>query len=164
MVAANDNDARQPWINVPPTLELTSDGSSSAVLSATIRVQNFGTGSLAMTPIGLTDPFSVAPPDDIGPNASGTLQIQYDPNQVGISQPEPHRRQQRRLGFGHFRAQQDRHRVVPEKGPGPAGDRIDPACSDDGCLQFKAPRGNPEGKCTDPRCGHPGVDHPPQNV
>ena len=163
VVAANDNDARQPWINVLPTLELTSDGSSSAVLSATIRVQNFGTGSLSMTPIGLTDPFSVAPPDDIGPNASGTLQIQYDPTKSGSLNQSLTVASNDDLASGTSGHNKTVTVSYRKKAPDPPAQNR-PCLFNDGCLQFKAPRGNPEGKCTDPRCGHPGVDHPPQNV
>jgi hypothetical protein len=86
VVAGDDSDTQQPWINAAPTLEFKSDGSSPAILSGVIEVANNGTGPLTMLPIGLDDPYSVVPPDDIGPNSSGTIQIQYDPSKSGPQQ------------------------------------------------------------------------------
>jgi hypothetical protein len=86
VVADTDDGARQPWIKAPSTLQLTAPQGTTQLVVGTVNVVNYGTGPLTIQPAGLSDPFAMIPPDDVGPNSLGQLTIQYDPNKSGPKQ------------------------------------------------------------------------------
>ncbi|MFZ0718369.1 hypothetical protein [Mycobacterium sp.] len=161
VVAGDDSDTRQPWINAVPTLDFQSDEGASAVLLGSIKIANNGTGALTLQPIGLEDPFSVIPPDDIGPNSSGVIQVQYDPSKSGPQVQTLTVASNDTLASAaslHNDVVTVSYRKTAPLPPPPPTGR--PCSHPDGCKQYAPPRADPEGNCEHSYCNHPGSAHP----
>jgi len=166
VVADTDAGARQPWINAPATLALTGPHGSALLVPGDLLVANYGTGPLTIQPTGLSDPFLVIPPEDIAPNGSGHLTVQYDPTKAGP------RQQTLTVASNDSTAgaQASHNHVVtvtykdltpsppPPPPPPPPGPQFGPCQLGCGCTGYLN-RAHPGGNCQQPMCGHPAFDH-----
>lgn len=77
VVADNETDSAQPWLNLPQVLNF--DGDVGKVVSRSLDVPNLGTGKLTISLGGLDNPrFRIdLPPADIVPNRCGQLVISF---------------------------------------------------------------------------------------
>ncbi|MGA9676982.1 MAG: hypothetical protein WBR28_17630 [Mycobacterium sp.] len=179
VVAGTDAEARQPWIKVPPTLALTGAHGSTQLVPGDVLVVNCGTGPLTIQPTGLNDPFSVIPPEDIPPNGSGHLTIQYDPTKFDPTKPGSQQQTLSVASNDTTAGSQSAHNHViavsykdtspsPTPTPPPPPQEFGPCLHSDGCRMYHAPA-TPDGPCqtvlphTSQRCGHSGAEHPPNN-
>ena len=88
VVADTDQDARQPWLNLPQSLEFQA--APGQTVNRTIEVANRGTGPLTLSQGGLRPGSAfqlIDVPRDIPPNACGSLVIQFTaPATVGTTE------------------------------------------------------------------------------
>lgn len=172
VVAGTDDEAKQPWINAPSTLMFNVPQGSTQLASGDVLVVNYGTGPLTIQPTGLADPFTVLPPEDITPNGSGHLVVQYDPTKAGSTQQSlaidsNDEQAGTAAGHNHVIAISFQHDSPPPPPP-PATTR--PCQFNEGfeggdvCTDYLPPAAGSEGPCRRAKCGHTGQFHPPQNV
>jgi hypothetical protein len=163
VVADNEPESAQPWLNLPQTLQF--DGEVSQDVTRSLDVRNLGTGRLTMSAGGLIagSKFQLDHlPADVAPNHCGKLIITFDAPAAATSTEEPYTaisNDQRATGSTHHN---NRVRLVatpaaeePER-PGPEFGRCDffLQCR---CEQYTPPHQGT--RCDTPGCRHPKSQH-----
>lgn len=167
VVADTDAGARQPWINAPSALSLTGPAGSTQLVPGDLLVANYGTGPLTIQPSGLSDPFLVIPPEDIAPNGSGHLTIQYDPTKSGprqqtLSIVSNDITAGAEASHNNAVAVSYKDQTPTPPPPPPPPPPFTRPCVNCACESYIPPPRPTEGPCTRRNCGHPGSSHPKQ--
>jgi hypothetical protein len=168
VVADNEPESKQPWLNLPQTLNF--NGNVSQDVTQSLDVRNLGTGRLTMSGGGLTtgSKFQLDQvPADIAPNHCGKLIITFNaPTAVGTTQElyTAISNDENATDSAHHN---DRIRLVAtttEEDTGGQGgqDSGFGACrrfAQCGCRQYTPP---PRGtRCATPNCRHEQSEHRP---
>jgi hypothetical protein len=174
VVADNEPESAQPWLNLPQTLSF--DGAPSQKVTRSLDVRNLGTGFLTMSLGGLSNPSTFQLdqiPTDIASNHCGKLIITFNaPTSASTIEvlytaisndrdatASAHHNNRIRLGATTGTS-------MDPIGPQP-DDADFGACRECGCSQFKRPRGSLADhpifgrRCRREGCGHDIDDHFP---
>lgn len=174
VVADNEPESAQPWLNLPQTLSF--DGVVSQDVTRSLDVRNLGTGPLTMSLGGLTtgSKFQLDQvPADVAPNHCGKLIITFDAPSTAATTQELYTaisddRHATDSAHHNNRIRLVARTAVPE-------DTIDPipddsgfgACSECRCREFTPPPGSLANhpifgrRCRTEGCGHDIDDHDP---
>jgi hypothetical protein len=169
VVADNEPESAQPWLNLPQTLSF--DGQVSQDVTRSLDVRNLGTGRLTMSLGGLTtgSKFQLDQvPGDVAPNHCGKLIITFDaPTSAGTTEElyTARSNDQHATDSAHHN---NRIRLVARTttdDPGPPP-RLGPCITCHGrgpgqpkCTSFLGVASSPASLCGRDFCRHPARDH-----
>ena len=176
VVADNEPESAQPWVNLPQTLSF--DGEVSEDITRSMDVRNLGTGPLTMSLGGLAagSRFRLDHlPVDVAPNHCGKLIITFDAPSTATTTQELYTAKTNDSQATESAQHNDRIRLTARTtepvpiDPDPFPEVGFGHCRECGCDRFKPPPGSLAShpihgrRCRTPGCGHDITDHlPPQ--